>query len=57
MYEGALLHLLDLQAKEELKLTHHAHLELRTHLLRKLRHKSMRCSPKDDIIHVNLNIQ
>src|SRR6185503_16106728 len=47
--------LLDLQPEEELQLTHHAHLELPRHLLRKLGHKSVKRATKDNIIHVYLN--
>src|SRR6185369_8099128 len=57
MDERALRKLLDLQPEEELQLTHHAHLELHGHLLRKLGNKSVRRATKDDIIHVNLNQQ
>ena len=57
MDERALRSLLDLQPEEELQLTHHAHLELPGHQLRKLGDKSVRRATKDDIIHVNLNQQ
>ena len=40
MDERALRSLLDLQPEEELQLTHHTHLELPGHLLRKLGDKS-----------------
>ena len=55
MDECALRSLLDLQPEEALQLTHHAHLELSGHLLRKLGHKSVRRATKDNIIHVYLN--
>src|SRR6185503_12943982 len=55
MDERALGSLLDLQPEEELQLTHHAHLELPGHLLRKLGDKSVRRATKDSIIHVYLN--
>ena len=59
MDERALVSLLDLQPEEELQLTHHAHLELPRHLLRKIprqeREKSVRRATKDNIIHVYLN--
>ena len=55
MNERALRSLLDLQPEEELQLTHHAHLELPGHLLRKLGDKSMRRAIKDNIIHLYLN--
>ena len=47
MDERALGSLLDLQPKEELQLTHHGHLELPGHLLRKLGNKSVRRATKD----------
>ena len=40
--------LLDLQPEKELQLTHHTHLELPRHLLRKLGDKSVRRDTKDD---------
>ena len=52
MDERALGSLLDLQPEEELQLTHHAHLELPGHLIRKLGDKSVRRATKDNIIHV-----
>ena len=52
---SALRSLLDLQPEEELQLTHHAHLELPGHLLRKFGDKSVRRATKDNIIHVYLN--
>ena len=55
MDERALRSLLDLQPEEELQLTHHAHLELPGHLLRKLENKSVRRATKDNIIHAYLN--
>ena len=55
MDERALRSLLDLQPEEELQLTHHTHLELPRHLLRKLGDKSVRRVTKDNIIHVYLN--
>ena len=55
MDERALGSLLDLQSEEELQLTHHAHLKLPGHLLRKLGDKSVRRATKDNIIHIYLN--
>jgi len=48
MDERALGSLLDLQPEEELQHTHHTHLELPRHLLRKLGDKSVRRDTKDD---------
>ena len=55
MDERTLRSLLDLQPEDELQLTHHTHLELTGHLLRKLGDKSVRRATKDNIIHVYLN--
>ena len=55
MDKSALRSLLDLQPEEELQLTHHAHLELPGHLIRKLGDKSVRRATKDNIIHVYMN--
>src|SRR6185312_4248800 len=52
--EGAIPGLLDVQPEEELKLTHHRHLKLPAHVIRKARNKRVRGATKDNIIHVNL---
>jgi hypothetical protein len=49
--------LLDLEPKEELQLTHHAHLKFPTHVFCKPCNKRDRRATKDNIIHVYLHNQ
>ena len=46
---------MDLQPKEVIQLSNHAHLELGLHELGKIMSKFIRCSLEDDIINIDLS--